>query len=175
MLLIQWSAIAIAMIALLLTCRLLWAWFRLRTHPHVESFEVAHPEIASQLNLLIEDVAKTVGIATPSLFIRRAALPNAFVAATIFRPELYLTDELLEHCNCNIDGLEQLTLTLCHEMTHIRRGDAIPLGLLTWGEQWASSLSLVTLAGWFQNSIARIEEETDIESKVHFKQMNITG
>ena len=156
--------LAIAAIALFVVIKLLWAWYRLRSHPHVESIEVANPEVAADLNALIAEVAAAAGIAAPPLYIRRAALPNAFIVAAIIRPELYLTDELLEECDGQADGLHQLMHTICHEIAHIKRGDAIKLGILTWLTHTVASFSMNSNGGIFQCKIELIEDAANVEA-----------
>ena len=157
---LQLVAIAIALISLLATLHLSWAWFRFRTHPHIESIEIAEPSIAIELKQLVAEIATIAGVPAPPLYIRRAAMPNAFVVTAIFRSELYLTDELLEHCNELENGLEKLTLAICHEIAHIQRGDALRVGLLTYGLHLSDKLSLKGLGKTFQSTINDIESET---------------
>ena len=169
MLVLQWIAITLLIISLLAILDLALAWFRLTTHPHIDPIEVAKPEIAFELNQLVAEVAAAAAISPPPIYIRRAAMPNAFVMAAISRPELYLTDELLEHCD---NSLEELTRVICHEVSHIQRGDAFKLGFLTYGAQWSSRLSLKWLKTIFQSAIDRIEQETDARGEQLVARLN---
>jgi len=157
-------ALVLATIALYTVTKLAWLWYRLRFHPHVERVEVAFPAIAHELNALVAEVATAAGVSAPALYIRRAALPNAFIVATIIRPELYLTDELLEDCDNRPDGMNHLIHTVCHEIAHIKRGDAIKLCFLTWLMHLTSALCLPSLANTFREQIGSLELDTDIEA-----------
>lgn len=168
---IEWAILTAVLIAVIIVCRLLWAWLRLKSHAHVEPVEVADPSIASELNQLVEQIARQAGVAPPPLFIRRAALPNAFVVATMLRPELYLTDELLEQCNASTNPLEMLTRVLSHEISHIRRGDALRLGLLAWLSQIFTGAGLRRLAARCTQSIENIEHLTDVEADQLMQQL----
>jgi len=156
--------LALATVALYVMIKLIWVWYRLRFHPHVERIEIAFPAIAPELNALVDEVATVAGVSTPALYIRRAALPNAFIVATIIRPELYLTDELLEDCDRRQDGLNRLIHTVCHEIAHIKRGDAPKLCFLTWLMHLTSALCLPSLANAVSKKIGSIEQDTDIEA-----------
>jgi len=160
---IEWAILTVVLIALIIVCRLLWAWLRLKSHAHVEPVEVADPSIASEMNQLVADIATLAGVATPPVFIRRAALPNAFVVATVLRPEIYLTDELLEQCNASANPLNMLTRVLSHEISHIRRGDGLWLGLLTWLSHIFTGTGMPRLAATCTQRIAGIEQQADIE------------
>jgi len=165
MIALQWFVFIVAGVAMLTALRLAWAWQRLRSHPHVEPVEIAKPSVAEELKRLVAMIADHAGIAPPLLYIRRAAMPNAFVIVAISRPELYLTDELLEHCDSIDNGLEYLTFTICHEIAHIRRGDSIRLGLLTYASQWANLLGLHKLEKIVRKKIEAIEQQTDMEAE----------
>lgn len=166
--LLQWLAIALTAISLLVILDISQAWFRLRNHAHIETVEDAKPEIANDLKCLIADISAAAEIPAPSLFIRRAAMPNAFVAAAISRPELYLTDELLEQCD---NSLDELTKVICHEIAHIQRGDALKLGLLNYGARWSNKLTLIGLENTFLSAINNIEDATDKQAEVIFQRL----
>jgi len=168
MLLLEWTCIFIAIIATFIGLKLAWAWHRLRSHPHVEPIEVAKPSISDSLHNLIKHVAIIAGVNAPPIYIRRAALPNAFIVAGIFRSEIFLSDELLEECV----SLEALERVICHEIAHIKHGDALPLGLLTLGLQCSQTLSLSFLANYFQNRIDQIEHAADMQAHQLFNSMN---
>lgn len=164
--------ILLVVLSIVMALRLIWATFKLRTHPAVESVETAHPELAEYLKALVSDIAEVANIPNaPHLHIRRAALPNAFIVASIFKPDLFLTDELLEHCNSMENGLDELTMVLCHEIAHLKRHDAIPLGLLTYAEQWGDKLQLNGLKHSVQKQIQKIESETDKVANNLFQQL----
>ncbi len=167
---LAWICLLFATAVIVLGLRLLWAWRRLRTHPHVEPIEIAHPSIAHEMQQMVAEIAEIAGVAPPPVFIRRAALPNAFVMVSITRPELYLTDELLEQCS----SLEELKRIICHEIAHIKRGDAIPLGLLTLATQWGRKLAIASLANFFDKRIANIEHAADLEARTIFRAMKTT-
>lgn len=170
MMLLQWLLIILALTSVLISIHLIWTVYRLRSHPCIEPVEIALPELSDELNQMLNNIAHAADISiTPSLFIRRAALPNAFVVATFFRPELYLTDELLEHCNEIEHGLEKLTHILCHECAHIKRNDSIRLGLLTYALQWTAALHVNTLHLRIQHRIDHIETQADCTAKQIFR------
>ncbi len=176
MMLLQWLLIILALTSVLISIHLIWTVYRLRSHPCIEPVEIALPELSDELNQMLNNIAHAADISiTPSLFIRRAALPNAFVVATFFRPELYLTDELLEHCNEIEHGLEKLTHILCHECAHIKRNDSIRLGLLTYALQWTAALHVNTLQHHIQSKISHIELQTDIAAEKIFKTLTFTA
>jgi len=158
------TAVATSLIAALIATRLLWAWYRLKLHPHVETVEIACPALATELNALVKEIANKAGVEAPALYIRRASLPNAFVIATILRPELYLTDELLEYCDTRPNSLELLMQTICHEITHLKRGDALPIAFLTWGLHAAGRASIRQLEMTIKERIACIEASVDEEA-----------
>ncbi|MDQ6992685.1 MAG: M48 family metalloprotease [Mariprofundus sp.] len=172
MLPLQYLAITIATLALLFACRLSWASYRLSAHPHVEPIESAHPGIAFELNQLIADIASIACIPAPALYIQRSALPNAFVVATISRPDLFLTDELLEECDSLADGVDRLTWVICHEIAHIQRADALRVGLLISINQALLFLHLEKSAHYFQLKIQQIENETDIIAETLLTKLN---
>ena len=172
MFLVQCIAITFVIISLLAAMHLGKAWLQLRTHPRVEPVEIAKPAIADELNNLIAEVSSIANVSPPPLFIRRARLPNAFVVAAIFRPELYITDELLEDCDGFENALERLALTICHEIAHIQRGDALKLGLLTYAAQLSAKLTLQGLEKIFQSTMKRIEQEADRQAEVIFRQLS---
>ncbi|MDX8397367.1 MAG: M48 family metalloprotease [Mariprofundaceae bacterium] len=168
MFLVLCLTITLITVSLLIIIDLGLAWRRLITHPHIEAIEVAEPSIADALKQLVAEVSATAGVLAPALYIRRAALPNAFIVATIFRPELYLTDEMLEQCD---NSLEDLTRVICHEIAHIQRGDAFRLGLLNYGILWSGKLTLKRLEGKFRSTINSIERQTDTQAEVIFQQL----
>jgi len=168
MILLEWACIFIAIISTFLALRLVWAWHRLRSHPHVEPIEIAKPSISDSLHNLVKQVASIADVDAPPIYIRRAALPNAFIVAGIFRSEIFLTDELLEQCS-NIDELEHV---ICHEIAHIKHGDALPLGLFTLGLQCSQTLSLSFLVNYFQKRIDHIEHAADMQAHQLFDSMN---
>ncbi len=157
MLLLEWICILIVSITVLISARLLWAWQHLRYHPHVEPIEVAKPSISKPLNNLVKQVASIAQVKTPPIYIRRASMPNAFILAGIFRPELFLSDELLEQCQ-SIEALEHV---ICHEIAHIQHADALPLGLLTMGLQCCQLLPLPFMTHYIQRRIDKIEQAAD--------------
>ena len=170
---LQWTTIFIGSVSSLVAIRLSWASYRLRSHPEVEPIEIAHPELSEHLHMMVSHISNLAELqAPPSLFVRRAALPNAFIVASTFRPELYITDELLEHCNECENPLQKLEHVICHEVAHIKRGDAIPLGLLTYASQWSSSLGLKPVDQLVQSKISHIEKETDKIAEKLFKELN---
>jgi len=157
---------AIAITAI--TVRLLWARYSLRPHPHVEPVEIAKPEISNALHRLVNNIADIADVAPPPIYIRRAALPNAFIVAGIFRPELFLTDELLEQC----DNLEELERIICHEIAHIQHADALPLGLLTLGLQYCQPFPLPFLTNYFQRHINQIEQAANKQAEHLFNNID---
>jgi len=167
---VEWICLLIATAVIMLGVQLLWAWHKLRTHPHVEPIEIAKPAISRELGNLVTKVAGIAGIMAPPVYIRRAALPNAFIVAGIFRPELFLTDELLEQC----ESLETLERIICHEIAHIKRGDAIPLGMLTLATQWSRILAIPFLLNYFQKHIDNIEHAANLEAEVFFQTIKTT-
>jgi len=167
MLWLEGICLLIAAATIAIALRLLWAWYKLRSHPHVEPIEIAQPSIANAMQQMVAEVANIAGIAPPPVFIRRAALPNAFIVAGIFRPELFLTDELLEQC----DNLEDLKRVICHEVAHIKRGDDIALGILTLASQWSRKLAMTSLANFSEKRIGKIEHATDLAAQAIFQTM----
>jgi len=164
MILLLWLLTSLIILIALTASRMIWAWRMLRNHPHVEPIEIADPSIAEEMNQLIADVAAAAAVPPPALFIRRGMLPNAFIVAAIARPELYLTDELLERCDQCENGLNELTRVVCHEIAHIKRGDALRLGLLTWCCQFFSTTGMKNLAGRCTQRITGIEQLADKEA-----------
>jgi len=146
--------------------RLTWAWYRLQNHPSIETIEVAKPEVAEAIHTLTQQISQAAQVPSPNLFIRRAALPNAFIVACIWKPDLYLTDELLEQCEQHDDPLSYLTFVLCHEIAHIKRGDAIQVGLLTYTNQWAELLKLKTISKRIEKKLNQIEQQTDTLAEI---------
>ena len=151
------------------------AWLRLRNHPHVEPLERAAPDLAPSLNEMVRRMAARIGVEPPPIRIRRARLPNAFVVASFLRPELYLTDELLEECDQREDGLDFLEQAICHELMHIRRGDALPLGALHMAAFVASALGLHRLESRFMDRIEAIERETNADVRAFLGQPGDSG
>jgi len=171
MLWLEWICLLITTFAIALALRLLWAWHRLRSHPHIEPIAIAKPAISNALQNLIASVANIADIAPPPVYIRRAALPNAFIVAGIFRPELFLTDELLEQCT----SLTELERIICHEVAHIKRGDAIPLGILTLLTQWSRMLAVPFLLHYCQKRIDSIEHAANLEAEAFFQTIKTTA
>jgi len=145
--------------------RLTWAWYHLQTHPSIETIEIAKPEIAEAIHALTQQISQTAQVPSPRIFIRRATLPNAFIIACIWKPDLYLTDELLEQCEQHDDPLAYLTFVLCHEIAHIQRGDAAQVGLLTYALQWTELLKLKPSCKRIESKLAHIEQQTDALAK----------
>ena len=170
MLWLEGICLLIATATIAIALRLLWAWHKLRSHPHIEPIEIAQPSIAKEMKQLVAEVANIAGIVPPAVYIRRAALPNAFIVAGIFRPELFLTDELLEQCG----NLEDLKRVICHEIAHIKRGDEISLGMLTLATQWSRMLAIHFPVNYFQKRITKIEHAADLEARTIFRAMKTT-
>ncbi len=170
---LQWLLFSTCLLVLFMALRFVWLGQQLRRHPHVEPVERAKPEISCELNALVGEIAAIANIATPQLYIRRAALPNAFVVAAIARPELYLTDELLEHCCTTANPLAELTHVLAHEIAHIRRGDAIPLGLLHWLRGCA--VMPARFRRRCERHIAIIEKDADCEARQLVQRLSDIG
>jgi len=168
MILLEWICILIASITMLISVRLLWAWHHLRSHPHVETIEVAKPSISAPLHNLVKQVASIAQVKAPPIYVRRASMPNAFILAGIFRPELFLSDELLEQCH-SIEALEHV---ICHEIAHIKHADALPLGLLTLSIQYCQALHISCLANYFQKHIDYIEQAADKQANQLFNSIN---
>jgi len=166
----EWICLLLVVTVIAIGLQLLWAWHKLRTHPHVETIEIAKPAISQELGNLVTKVAYVADVTPPPVYIRRAVLPNAFIVAGIIRPELFLTDELLEQC----ESLETLERIICHEIAHIKRGDAIPLGMLMLASQWSRKLAMTSLANFFEKRIDRIEHVTDLEARTIFQAMKTT-
>jgi len=178
---LPWLAAMLSAMFFMLVLRFLWAWLTLHRHPQVEPIEIAKPSIAENLNHLVADIATLAGVPPPSVYIRRAQLPNAFVVAAIGRPELYLTDEMLEYCNEIENGLDRLTFVICHEIAHLHNGDALSLGLLTYAIQWCLLLRLKRLGQYFQYQINVIERQADADAELLVRELkahdsnNVTG
>jgi len=170
MLILQYTLLLLSAMSILIAMRLIWAWSKLRFHPHVEPLATAEPQICDALESLVEHVANHAKIEPPEILIRRAALPNAFIAASCLRPEMYLTDELLECCT----DIQHLERVICHEIAHIRRGDSVPLGLLTWALQWSQIFHIKPVSTWLEARIASIELATDKEAEIYFKKLSQT-
>jgi len=171
MLWVEWICFLIAAVSITIGVRLLWAWHKLISHPHVEPIEIAKPEISYELTQLVAEVARIANVIPPPIYIRRAALPNAFIVVGILRPELFLTDQLLEQC-CNLDDLERV---ICHEIAHIKRTDTIPLGLLTLAKQWSQILALKCFTTYFQKLMTNIEHAADKDAEVLFNNLTATS
>jgi len=170
---LQWAVAFVGSVSTLVAMRLSWASYSLRSHPEVEPIEIAHPELSEHLHMMVSHISSIAKLkSSPSLFVRRAALPNAFIVASTFRPELYLTDELFEYCNECENPLQKLEQVICHEIAHLKRGDAIPLGLLTYAYQWSSNLRLKPVHQLVQSKISHIENETDKVAEELFKELN---
>jgi len=168
MLLLQWIVAVVTITSIMAAMHLSWAWLRLRNHPHIETIEIAKPEIATELKHMIKGISTIAGISPPPLFIRRGRLPSAFVVAAISRPELYISDEMLENCSNIESGLAELERVVCHEIAHIQRGDALKIGMFTYGTQCSNKLTLKGVENIFQSAIDRIERETDKQAEVIF-------
>lgn len=158
-------AVAGCTIALLMAAYVLWAWYRLHHHPHVEHLQVALPDVADEFHSLIRLVAGAAGVSTPDVYVRRAALPNAFVLAATIRPELYLTDELLEFLDGQDDGFQRLVFILCHEMAHLELGHALPMGVAQFFELLGDKVGLPFIRKFGAHRIARMEEEADVRAR----------
>lgn len=61
-------------------------------------------------------------------------------------------------------SLNHLIHTVCHEVAHIKRGDAFKLCFLTWLMHLTSALGLPGLANAFRKQIGSLEQDTDIEA-----------
>jgi len=163
----------IAIGALFFASHLLWAWWRIHSHPHVEPAYIAIPEIEPYLSQMISDIAKLAKIAPPELYVCRAQLPNAFVIATIMRAELFITDELLEEAN-NLDNkLDYLTRIICHEIAHLKNHDSIRLGLITYINNLSSSLHVRLIEQQCTLLITKIEQQADLTASALFKQYSL--
>ena len=150
-------ALAAAMVALYF----LWVWQRLRQHPHVQPVEIAVPSIAQELNGVVSQVSAIAGVRAPRLFIRRAELPNAFVVASFMRPELYMTDELLEWLDQQHDGTDQLYRIVCHEIAHIKLHHEIPMGIANMMQLVGKKLGIKVATTMGSRWIERMENDAD--------------
>ena len=171
MVIFTWICALLAILALCMALRLWWAWRQLKNHPHVEPLHIAAPHIAPELNQMINNIASIAGITAPETYIWRGRFGNAFVAATIMRHELFLSDELFESCDQCDDALEQLTKVICHEIAHIQRDDAIRLGTLTYIANICSEIGLNKVSSRCQMAIKHIENETDIQGNILMQQL----
>jgi len=152
----------IAFLALAITTHLLWAWKRIHSHPHVEPARIAIPEVAPYLENMLADISSIANVTPPDLYFRRGHLPNAFLIATIFRSEIFITDALLEAANDKKDKLGFLTHVLCHEVAHIKNNDSIKLGLFTYIKNLAELLKLGAIETIYIQKILLIEQQADI-------------
>jgi len=173
--LIQFSMLFTGLLAAIITLHLLWSSYRLQHRCDIEPIEVAEPEIAAALQQLLVELSQLAGVTTPKLFIRRAALPNAFVIATIVKQDIYLTDELLESCNEQDDPLTQLTFVLCHEISHIKHNDAMILGLLHYADWILAFLHVKYLQAQIYKKNRMIEQHADASAHHLLRQMQTSS
>jgi len=152
----------IAIGALSIALHLLWAWWRIHSHPHVEPAYIAIPEIEPYLSRMISDISKIAEITPPELFVCRARLPNAFVIATIMRAELFITDELLEEANDQHDKLRYLTGIICHEIAHLKNNDSIRLGLISYIHNLSAFMKIRLIEKACSRRILKIEQQAHL-------------
>jgi len=158
---IQYIILACTFLASASLLHLSWALYSLHHHPSIEPIAIAQPEISATLQQLLEQLSQLAEITTPDIYIRRAALPNAFVVASVFRQDIYLTDEMLETCDEQDNPLDYLSFVLCHEICHIKRNDSIRLGILTYAGWAATCLRLRNINAYIEQKTRYIEQQTD--------------
>ena len=156
-----WIVGAVGLAALLIALHLTWAWWRIRTHAHVEPLHIASLGISHELHQLTHELGQLAGVERPLLFVRRARLPNAFVIAAIMRPEIYLTDELLEEASLREDGDDYLIGVLCHEIAHIKLNDNVRYGFWSYLDLLGSIFHLQAFCAVSRKRITAIEREAD--------------
>ncbi|MDX8414254.1 MAG: M48 family metalloprotease [Mariprofundales bacterium] len=168
---LEYFFVVVVLLSTMLVGYWLLAWYRVRYHRCVQPLAQAIPEVAGEIQFLAKRIALIAGVPLPQLFVRRAALPNAFVLATIARPELYLTDELFESLDEQPDSLDQLTKVLCHEIAHIRLNHAVTIGLWTIVQMAGNSLGIALFESWACQKIAQLEVAADQYANQIFTRM----
>ena len=153
----------ISLIALLLSSYFWWARYKITNHPNVEPIHIAHPSIAEEMTNLVEHIAAIARTPSPKVFVFRSKLPNAFIVPSTRNPRLFLADELFEACNAlGADaGLKHLERAICHEIAHLKRRDALPLGVIELISILGQRLRLKSFIHSSNNWRDSIERQTD--------------
>ena len=145
---------------------------KLHNHHHVNTLEKALPIHAPHVYQLIQELSSIANIDTPEVFIYRAALPNAFVAAMPLQANLYIADELFEEANESTSNpLQVLAYTLAHEIAHLKQKHAFKHALYTY----LTFLQVYGLTAWAKKKLCVIEKEADAEAENIMKQFNTQG
>jgi len=171
-----YTLIGLALIPLTLFIHFFWSKYRITHHPHVESIHIALPSIADEIQSLAQKIALIAQIETPNIYIFRAQFSNAFIITARRTPYLFLSDELLEECNAlGVDaGIGKLEWTICHEIAHIQRHDALPIYIVEIVSSFASLLQFKKLSRFTEQWRFSIEEQADSKADILYKSIRST-
>jgi Zn-dependent protease with chaperone function len=148
--------------------RLWYCAKHLKQHIHVNSLERALPVNAVWVYKLLQELAHIASIDVPEVFVYRAELPNAFVAAMPLRSEIYIADELFEDANASHNPIATLTQTLAHEVAHLKLNHSFAHAIYTY----LSYQHIPTLSNFAKNKLQKIEQEADNEAERIAFQLN---
>jgi len=144
---------------------------KLHQHHHINSLEKALPIHAPHVQQLIQELSSIANIVEPDVFVYRAALPNAFVAAMPLQANLYIADELFEKANEARDPLHTLAYILAHEIAHLKQKHAFKHAFYTY----LTFVQVCGLTTWAKRKLCVIEEEADIEAENIVRQFYSQG
>ncbi|MDQ6990775.1 MAG: M48 family metalloprotease [Mariprofundaceae bacterium] len=147
--------------ALSIYIRLWYCKKKLKQHIHVNDLERALPVHAVWVYKLLQELSLIAAIHPPKVFVYRAELPNAFVAAMPLRSEIYIADELFEEANASHDPIDTLAQTLAHEIAHLKLNHAFTHAIYTY----LSYQHIPMLSDLAKNKLRTIEQEADDEAE----------
>jgi len=142
-------------------------------HSHVMPLNQALPVQGNLIQQLISDMASIAEVLPPEVFVYRARLPNAYIAAMPLRPELFLSDEALEQANESDRPLENLAQLVGHELAHIRLHHALYHAAITFIAQ-SQSFIFFPLRSLCLVSLNKLESSADLEGS-HIAKRYLAG
>jgi len=171
------TVILATLIGSLLICALgvyIRLWYckkNLTQHIHVNDLEKALPVHAIWVYKLLQELSFIASIEPPKVFVYRAELSNAFVAAMPLRSEIYIADELFEQANASHDPIDTLAQTLAHEIAHLKFNHSFTHAIYTY----LSYQHMPMLCNLAKNKLRKIEQEADDEGEHIVSQLHASN
>jgi len=151
--------------------RLWYCKENLKQHIHVNDLERALPVHAVWVYKLLQELSFIASIRTPKVFVYRAELPNAFVAAIPLQSEIYIADELFEEANASDKPIDTLAQTLAHEIAHLKLNHSFAHAIYTY----LSFQHMPMLSNLARNKLRKIEQEADDEAECIASQLHTSN